>query len=138
MTQTQQTGEITWKNQEAESHEEGFLAKARGTTAKAEEKSKRKPEARQAMGSYRGSADPARWDQRDPVPSRGHHPNPKPPRPALAPLLPHRESQNGSGGKGSLEAMQPNPPTASRDIFNWTRLLRAFSKLDMNVSRHGA
>ena len=48
------------------------------------------------------------------------------------------ESQNGLGGKGPLEAIQPNPPATSRDIFNWIRLLRAPSNLAWNVSRDGA
>jgi len=42
------------------------------------------------------------------------------------------------GWKGPLEVIQPNTPAVSRDIFNYTRLLRAPSNLALNVSRDGA
>jgi len=48
------------------------------------------------------------------------------------------EPENGLGWEGPLEATQSNPPAMGRDNFNWIRLLRAPSKLDVNVSRDGA
>ena len=47
------------------------------------------------------------------------------------------ESQNALGWEGPLKAIQPNPPAMSRDIFSWTRLLRAPSNLAWNVPSDG-
>jgi len=48
------------------------------------------------------------------------------------------ESQNSWGWKGPLKVIYFNPPTMSRDIYHYIRLLRALSNLTLNVSRDGA
>jgi len=41
------------------------------------------------------------------------------------------------GLEGTFRGRLAQPPAVSRDIFNYTRLLRAPSKLTLNVSRDG-
>lgn len=45
------------------------------------------------------------------------------------------DKENGLGWKGLLNAIQSNPPVMSRDIFSYTTLLRALSKITLNVLR---
>jgi len=48
------------------------------------------------------------------------------------------ESESALGWKGPSEAIQPNSPAVSRDIFTWIGSLRAPSNLAWNASRDGA
>jgi len=48
------------------------------------------------------------------------------------------KSWNALGWKGPSEVVKPNPPAVSRDIFNYTRLLRTPSNPAWNASRDGA